>query len=321
MRKIFMCLIIFSFLLGCPNGNTGQTEGKIKMVKPNEITCENIVTLAGGCFWCVKSDFEKLTGVIKVVSGYTGGEGENPTYETYAQMGYIEAVQVYYDPDKINYEEILNYFWRHIDPTDGDGQFADRGHEYSSAIFYSDDKQRQIAEKSKQALEKSDKLSKPIATYLIKLTKFYPAEEYHQNFDDQNPEIYNSYRLFSGRDQTLNKLWGDDKGLQTSGQKIVNKPDDAILKQKLSPIQYEVTQKCGTEQPFNNEYWNNKKEGIYVDVLSGEPLFSSLDKYDSGTGWPSFTKPLEPRNIVKKEDREYLIHQTEIRSKKANSNS
>jgi peptide methionine sulfoxide reductase msrA/msrB len=319
MRKLFMYLIIFSFMFSCQNGNAGQTEGKNKMAKQNEIISKNIATLAGGCFWCVKSDFEKLPGVIKVVSGYTGGKGENPTYETYAQMGYIEAVQVYYDPNKINYEQILNYFWRHIDPTDGGGQFADRGHEYSSAIFYSDDKQRQVAENSKQALGKSGKVGQRIATNLIKLTKFYPAEEYHQDYNTKNPMRYNSYRYGSGRDQTIKKLWGDDKGLQPSGQEKINKPDDATLKQKLSPIQYEVTQKCGTEEPFNNEYWNNKKEGIYVDVVSGEPLFSSLDKYDSGSGWPSYTKPLEPRNIVEKEDLSLFITRTEVRSTKRNS--
>ena len=321
MKKIFMYLIIFSFVFGCQTGNAGQTEGKIKMAKKSEITSENIVTLSGGCFWCVKSDFEKLPGVIKVVSGYVGGKGENPTYESYAQMGYIEAVQVYYDPTVVTYEQLLNYFWRHIDPTDGGGQFADRGHEYRSAIFYQDDTQMQIAEKSKQALEKSDKLSKPIATDLIKLTKFYPAEEYHQNFDAQNPEIYNSYRLFSGRDQTLNKLWGDTKGHQPICPIKPNKTKqaDETLKKKLSPTQYDVTQQSSTEEPFNNEYWSNKKEGIYVDVVSGEPLFSSLDKYDSGTGWPSFTKPLEPRNIVEKEDRSLFISRTEVRSTKRNS--
>jgi len=319
MRKIFMYIIIFSFMFGCQNGNTGQTEGKIKMAKKNEITSENIATLAGGCFWCVKSDFEKLPGVIKVVSGYAGGKGENPTYESYAEMGYIEAVQVYYDPKKITYEQLLNYFWHHIDPTDRGGQFVDRGHQYRSAIFYQDDQQRQIAEKSKQTLEKPGKLGKPIATDLIKLTKFYPAEDYHQNYDAKNPVRYNSYRSGSGRDQTVKKLWGDDKGLKPISQEKLNKPDDAAMKKKLSPIQYEVTQQCGTEEPFNNEYWNNKKEGIYVDIVSGEPLFSSLDKYDSGTGWPSYTKPLEPGNIVEKEDRSLYTTRTEVRSTQANS--
>ena len=319
MRKIFMYLIIFSFMFGCQNGNTGQTEEKIKMAKQNEITSENIATLSGGCFWCVKSDFEKLPGVIKVVSGYTGGKGENPTYETYAQMGFIEAVQVYYDPKKFTYKQILNYFWRHIDPTDRGGQFVDRGPQYRSAIFYSNDKQRQIAEKSKQELEKSGKLGKHIATDLIKLTKFYPAEEYHQDYDTKNQVRYNSYRSGSGRDQILKKIWGDDKGLKPISQEKSDKPDDVTLKKKLSPTQYEVTQKCGTEEPFNNEYWNNKKEGIYVDIISGEPLFSSLDKYDSGTGWPSYTKPLEPGNIVEKEDRSLFASRTEVRSTKANS--
>ncbi len=321
MRNLFIYLIIFSFMLGCQNANSGQTEEKIKMAKQNEITSENIATLSGGCFWCVKSDFKKLTGVIKVVSGYTGGKGENPIYETYAQMGYIEAVQIYYDPKILSYEQILNYFWRHIDPTDAGGQFADRGHEYSSAIFYSDDKQRQIAEKSKQALEKSGKVGQRIATNLIKLSGFYPAEDYHQDYDIQNPARYKSYRNGSGRDQTIKKLWGEDKGLQPICKIKSNnpKPVDAAMKNKLTPTQYEVTQQSSTEEPFNNEYWNNKKDGIYVDVVSGEPLFSSLDKYDSGTGWPSYTKPLEPGNIIKKEDRSLLSARTEVRSTKANS--
>ena len=281
------------------------------------ITSESIATLAGGCFWCVESDFEKVPGVIKVVSGYVGGKGENPTYETYAKMSYIEAVQVYYDPQKITYEHLLNYFWHHIDPTDGGGQFVDRGPQYRSAIFYQNDEQMQIAEKSKLALEKSGKLGKPVATDLIKLTKFYPAEEYHQNYHSKNPLRYNYYRHGSGRDKTVKKLWGNETGLESSGLDKFNKPDDATLRKKLTKIQYEVTQKNGTEPPFKNEYDNNKKEGIYVDIVSGEPLFSSLDKFDSGTGWPSFTKPLEPGNIVEKEDRGLFTTRTEVRSKKA----
>ena len=318
MKKIFMFIVILIFALGCQNGNTAQKEGKSKMTKTNTITSESIATLAGGCFWCVESDFEKVPGVIKVISGYAGGKGENPTYETYAKMSYIEAVQVYYDPQKINYEQLLNYFWRHIDPTDGDGQFVDRGPQYRSAIFYQNDEQKQIAEKSKLALEKSGKLGKPVATDLIKLAKFYPAEEYHQNYHTKNPLRYNYYRHGSGRDKTVKKLWGNETGLESSGGDKFIKPDDATLKKKLSKIQYEVTQKNGTEPPFKNEYDNNKKEGIYVDIVSGEPLFSSVDKFDSGTGWPSFTKPLEPGNIVEKEDRGLFTTRTEVRSKKAN---
>ena len=318
MKKILIFIVILGFSLGCQNGNTEQKEGKSKMMKTNTITSESIATLAGGCFWCVESDFEKVPGVIKVISGYAGGKGENPTYETYAKMGYIEAVQVYYDPQKITYEQLLNYFWHHIDPTDGGGQFIDRGPQYRSAIFYQDDEQRQLAEKSKLALEKSGKLGKPVATDLIKLAKFYPAEEYHQNYHTKNPLRYNYYRHGSGRDKTVKKLWGNETGLESSsGDKFI-KPDDATLKKKLSKIQYEVTQKNGTEPPFKNEYDNNKKEGIYVDIVSGEPLFSSVDKFDSGTGWPSFTKPLEPGNIVEKEDKGLFTTRTEVRSKKAN---
>jgi peptide methionine sulfoxide reductase msrA/msrB len=319
MKKVFMYIVILSFALGCQNGNTAQKEGKSKMTETNAITSESIATLAGGCFWCVESDFEKFPGVIKVISGYAGGKGGNPTYETYAEMGYIEAVQVYYDPQKITYEQLLNYFWRHIDPTDGGGQFSDRGPQYRSAIFYQDNEQRQIAEKSKQALEKSGKLGKHIATDIIKFTNFYPAEEYHQNYHTKNPARYNFYRKWSGRDHTVRKLWGNDTGLNTSDKAKFNKPDDATLKKKLSKLQYDVTQKNGTERSFNNEYWNNKKEGIYVDIVSGEPLFSSLDKFDSGTGWPSFTKPLESGNIVEKEDRSRFMPLTEVRSKGADS--
>jgi len=319
MKKLLMSIIMLSFILSFQNGNTQQTEGKSKMIKKNEITSESIATLAGGCFWCVEYDFEKVPGVIKVVSGYAGGKGENPTYETYAQMGYIEAVQVYYDPKKITYEQLLNYFWRHIDPTDAGGQFVDRGPQYRSAIFYQDEAQKQIAEKSKQALTKSGRLGKPIATDLIKLTKFYPAEEYHQNYHTKNPLLYKYYRNGSGRDQTVNKLWGNDTGIEPITRQDFTKPDDATLRKKITKIQYEVTQKNGTEPPFKNEYDNNKKEGIYVDIISGEPLFSSLDKYDSGTGWPSFTKPLEPGNIIEKEDRSLFSTRTEVRSKLADS--
>jgi peptide methionine sulfoxide reductase msrA/msrB len=306
-------------IFGCQNSNSEQLEVKSKMAKQDETTNVNIATLAGGCFWCVESDMEKLPGVTKVISGYAGGSGENPTYETYAEMGYIEAVQVYYNPKILTYEQLLDYFWRHIDPTDGGGQFIDRGPQYRSAIFYQNDEQRQIAEKSKQTLIKSKRLSRPVVTEILKLTKFYPAEDYHQGYHKKNPLRYKYYRSGSGRDQTVKKLWGDDQGLPASGKSEFKKPDDATLRKKLSKMQYEVSQKNGTEPAFHNEYWDNKKEGIYVDIVSGEALFSSLDKFDSGTGWPSFTKPLEAGSIVEKEDRSFFSTRTEVRSKQADS--
>lgn len=314
-----MYIIVLSFVFGCHNGNSQQLEVKNKMTKTDGIESTKTATLAGGCFWCVESDLEKLPGVIDVISGYAGGKGNNPTYETYTQMGYIEAVQVYYDPQTISYAQVLNYFLQHIDPTDAGGQFADRGPGYRTAIFYQNDEEKKITEQALQTLAKSKKFSKPIATEIIKFTGFYPAEDYHQAYYEKNPTHYKYYRGGSGRDAFLQKTWGADTCSLPRAAKTYSKPDDANLSKKLTKRQYEVTQKNGTEPPFQNEYVNNKKEGVYVDVVSGEPLFSSLDKFDSGTGWPSFTKPLEPQNITKKEDRSLYGVRTEVRSKHADS--
>lgn len=318
MKKLVMYLIMLSIMfIGCEQGNTNQSEVKNKMIKTDEKTA--VATLAGGCFWCVEADFEKLAGVEKVISGYTGGTGENPTYENYAKGGYIEAVQVYYDPSKLTYGQILNYFWKHIDPTDAGGQFVDRGPQYRSVIFYHNEEQRKIAEQSRDELAKTGRLNKPVVTEIIKFSKFYPAEDYHQDYYKKNPLRYKYYRHGSGRDETLNKLWGNDTGTDQVEKQTYKKPDDATLRKKLNKIQYEVTQKNGTEPPFKNEYDHNKEEGLYVDIVSGEPLFSSLDKFDSGTGWPSFTKPLEPGYVIEKEDHSLFTTRTEVRSKKADS--
>ncbi len=279
-------------------------------------------TFAGGCFWCTEADFEKLPGVVKVISGYTGGDKENPTYEEVSsgRTGHVEAVQVYYDPRKITYEELLDYFWRHIDPTDGGGQFVDRGSQYRSAIFYHDEEQKRLAEKSREALSESRKFNKPIATEIIKFTTFYEAEDYHQDYYKTHSLKYKFYRYESGRDQFLAKVWGKEmETVRPKEEKSYKKPDDAALKKRLSSLQYKVTQRNGTETPFQNEYWDNHQEGIYVDIVSGEPLFSSVDKFDSGTGWPSFRKPLEPNNIVEKEDRSFFMKRIEVRSKHGDS--
>jgi len=273
-----------------------------------------LATFAGGCFWCMVAPFAKLSGVIKVVSGYTGGHKENPTYEEVASKttGHHEAVQITFDPDKISYEELLDVFWRQIDPTDPGGQFADRGEPYHTAIFYHSEEQKQKAEASKRALAASGKFDKPIATKILPAQTFYPAEEYHQDFYKKNPSHYEHYRRGSGRDDFIKKHW---KNHWQRGAKI----DKEDLKKRLTKMQYEVTQMNATEPPFNNEYWNNKREGIYVDIVSGEPLFSSLDKFDSGCGWPSFTKPLHPENIKKKIDTSHNMVRIEVRSKEADS--
>jgi peptide methionine sulfoxide reductase msrA/msrB len=318
MKKILICIAAFLFVLVYTTVNAAQREVKKSMDQLNAKT--RIATLAGGCFWCVESDMEKLPGVLKVISGYTGGTGTNPTYETYAQQGYVEAVQVFYDPEKISYEAILDAFWRHIDPTDPGGQFGDRGPYYRSVIFYHDDEQKRIAEKSREELGKSGRFDKPIVTEILKFAKFYDAEEYHQDYYKKNPLRYKYYRHGSGRDQFLEKVWKKEPvaASPASGQ-TYRKPDDQTLRKKLTPLQYSVTQKEDTEPAFQNEYWNNKKEGIYIDIVSGEPLFSSLDKYDSGTGWPSFTHPLEPGHIVEKQDNSLFMRRTEVKSRDGGS--
>ncbi|MBP6941334.1 MAG: peptide-methionine (R)-S-oxide reductase MsrB [Syntrophorhabdaceae bacterium] len=279
---------------------------------------------AGGCFWCMESDFEKVDGVVEAIAGYTGGSVPNPTYEQVCagNTGHVEAVQVIYDPEKITYEELLDVFWRHIDPTDGGGQFTDRGAQYRTAIFYATEEERQLAERSKRSLASAGPFTEPVRTDILRLGPFYPAEAHHQDYYKKNPACYNGYRSGSGRDRFLSEVWAEAKkdGMppgKTTPPYVI--PDDAELRKRLTPIQYQVTRQEGTEPPFANEYWDNHEEGIYVDIVSGEPLFSSTDKFDSGTGWPSFTRPLEPGNIAEKADRSFLMVRTEVRSKHANS--
>ncbi len=288
MKKLINFIVVICIL----------TIGATVMAKKQEI---KKATFAGGCFWCMEGPFEAKKGVIDVISGYTGGTKQNPTYEEVSsgKTGHFESIQILYDPEKISYEALVQIFWWQIDPTDPGGQFNDQGPQYRTAIFYHDEAQKKIAQKSKQDLEKSKKFSKPIATQILPAAKFYPAEDYHQDFYKQNPERYKSYKKLSGRQKFLEKNWQSCE--------------------HLSPLQYKVTQLNATEQPFKNEYWDNKREGIYVDVVSGEVLFSSKDKFQSGTGWPSFTKPVKPENILQKPDTSLGQTRTEVKSKNADS--
>lgn len=326
MKKIMLlglAILIGLVLLGFQQSKNQKPDMVDEMDK--KINADNVqkATFAGGCFWCTESDFEKIEGVVEVISGYTGGDEQNPTYEQVSSgmTGHYEAVQVLYDPAKVTYAELLEVFWRHIDPTDPGGQFVDRGSQYRSAIFYDGQEQKALAEKSRVNLEKSGVFKRPIVTEIVPLQKFYPAEKYHQDYYKKNPIRYKLYRLGSGRDQFIESIWGKMPQKNSGGQSDskYSKPSDAVLKKKLTPMQYKVTQKDGTEPSFNNEYWDNKKEGIYVDIVSGEPLFSSTDKFDSGTGWPSFTQPLVPENIVEHEDRSLFMVRTEVRSKNGDS--
>ena len=280
-----------------------------------------IATFAGGCFWCMESVFESLPGVYKVISGFSGGDKSSPSYKEVSsgQTQHIESIQVHYDSAQILYSQLLYVFWRSVNPLDKEGQFADRGHQYTTAIFYHNFDQKEEALKSRDKLKNKKVFKeKEIATAIRPFKAFYPAEEYHQDYYKKNPLRYKYYRYTSGRDQFLKKTWGKIR-FSFKKNKSHNKPSERELRKMLSPLQYKVTQEQGTERPFKNSYWDHKEEGIYVDIVSGEPLFSSIDKYDSGTGWPSFKSPLVPKNIVEKKDRRLFTERTELRSFNADS--
>jgi peptide methionine sulfoxide reductase msrA/msrB len=320
---LFSCLIS---LAGCIRGNgtgtqtspqpgaAGQNESAAGAVVPGEEPLET-ATFAGGCFWCIDAPFEDLDGVRKVVSGYSGGNVRNPTYEQVSTgaTGHLETVQVTFDPRVISYSEILDVYWREFDPTDDSGSFYDRGTQYVSAIFHHDGTQRAIAEATRQFFERSGVFGKPIVTKILPFESFYAAEDHHQHYCKTNSPQYHAYRTGSGRDAYIEKTWGR---IAWTG---FTKPAREELKKKLTPLQFQVTQQEGTERPFDNEYDENNRPGIYVDVVSGEPLFSSTDKFDSGTGWPSFTKPIDPRTLVKNVDRSLMEERVEVRSRYGDS--
>lgn len=293
---------------------------------------------AGGCFWCMEPPFEKLDGVEAVVSGYTGGQRKNPTYHEVSEgtTGHLESVEITFDPKKVSYEDLLEVFWRQVDPTDAGGQFVDRGEQYGTAIFYLNEAQKLAAEKSRDRLQASKRLGKPIVTKIREATVFYPAEDYHQDYYKKNPVRYKYYRFRSGRDQYIDKVWMKERDYKPSQKmktdegekKSMNepmkeskykRPSDTEIKKMLTAIQFDVTQKEGTERPFKNEFWDNKKPGIYVDIVTGEPLFSSTDKFDSGTGWPSFSRPLVADYVIEKQDKSLFMTRTEVRSKYGDS--
>jgi peptide methionine sulfoxide reductase msrA/msrB len=278
-------------------------------------------TFAGGCFWSMEHPFEVLDGVQSITVGFMGGRTVRPSYEdvTTGQTGHLESVQVVYDPRKVTYAKLVDAFWHNIDPFQANGQACDHGPQYQSAIFYRDSMQQRIATESKRHV--GIRFHREVVTQLRAAGAFYAAEEYHQHYAKRNPLRYGLYRNGCGRDRILQQLWGTDTTHAEGGEAFMNKPkpSDAELRQRLTPLQYEVTQHEVTERPFQNEFWDNHKAGIYVDVVSGEPLFSSLDKFESGTGWPSFTRPLEAENVSEKTDRSLFMVRTEVRSAHADS--
>ena len=274
-------------------------------------------TFAGGCFWCIEAPFDKVAGVVSAISGYTGGQRENPTYKEVSSgmTEHIEAVEITFDPATVSYGELLGIYWRQFDPTDAGGSFYDRGHQYTSAIFYHDEEQRAQAEASKRELESSGRFDKPIVTAIRPAQTFYPAEAYHQDYHVKNAMHYQHYRRGSGRDRFIAATWGPT----LPADRKFRKPQPPELRDRLTELQFQVTQEDATERPFRNEYWDHKAAGIYVDIVSGEPLFSSTHKFKSGTGWPSFYQPLVADHIVEHIDDSLFMTRVEVRSKYADS--
>jgi peptide methionine sulfoxide reductase msrA/msrB len=306
-----------------------------KMEKPT-----GIATFAGGCFWCIEAAFLDVDGVISVMPGYSNGHDPKPTYEKVCtgKTGHAETVQITYDPGRIAYAQLLEIFWRQIDPTDAGGQFADRGSQYRPAIFYHNAEQKKIAEESKAKLQASKIFDGPLVVPVEPIHSFFAAEEYHQKYCKLSPERYNRYKKGSGRAGFIEQTWAGKpmpKITPTPANDGVEPPvaheedkrqacdltglSDAELRARLSPEQYQIVKKNGTERPFANAYWDNHREGLYVDIISGEPLFSSKDKFNSGTGWPSFTKPVKSDEVVEKTDTDHGMVRTEVRSKKGDS--
>ncbi len=279
---------------------------------------ESVAVFGGGCFWCMEPPFEQLPGVIDVKAGYCGGSENDASYDLVStgKTRHYEAVKVIYNPSQVSFAELLDVFWRQIDPTDDGGQFADRGSHYKTAIFYSNAEELAVAKKSKDDLAKSKLFSAPIVTKILPIMPFYPAEEEHQDYYKKHTSRFMSYKKGSGRAGFIDRVWREENGQKKKGNPVIDKKQ---LKEKLTPLQYEVTQENKTEPPFKNKYWDYKGEGIYVDVVSGEPLFISSDKFDSPSGWPSFSRPLVPENIVEKEDKSLFTVRTEVRSKHGDS--
>ncbi len=321
------------------------------VAKVADATYQEII-LAGGCFWCTESEYNHLEGVVSAVSGYTDTAksykaGTGPSYADVSSkiVRAREAVQVIYDPTIVPTSKILELYFRHINPVDDGGQFGDRGYQYSPAIYYLTTEQRDGAVALIKKIDATKKFDKPVVVEVLAYSNFYPAEEYHQDYKDKNAVRYNLYREGSGRNAYTRETWADTspyvkelfgdikkatiinnqtttKNMPTTIPASWKNFTQAIKEERLktlTSLQFNVTQKEGTESPHTNDAHTSQDRGIYVDVVSGEPLFSSNDKYDSGTGWPSFVKPLSDNVVTLHVDNGVFSTRTEVRSKIADS--
>jgi peptide methionine sulfoxide reductase msrA/msrB len=264
------------------------------------------IYLAGGCFWGVEAFMSRIDGIVDTAAGYANGRTENPKYEDllYRNSGHAETVRVHYDSGRISLDEVLIYFFRIIDPTSINKQGNDRGTQYRTGVYYQDPRDLPVIQKRFMEVQKAYK--KPLAVEVEPLKHFFEAEAYHQDYLDKNPGGYCHIDLSKVNEPVVRI----SRYPKPSAEEIVR---------QLTPEQYSVTQRNGTEAPFTNPYYENFEKGIYVDVVTGEPLFSSKDKFHSGSGWPSFTKPVADYVVTFREDAAHGMHRTEVRSRSGDS--
>ncbi len=263
------------------------------------------IYLAGGCFWGTEKYLEQIEGVVSTEVGYANGQTENPSYEDvcYKNTGHAETVKVEYDANVLSLKDLLMLFYEVIDPTSVNRQGNDVGAQYRTGIYYIDETDLPIIKESLKELKREYPV--PLAIEVEPLSNYYPAEEYHQKYLDKNPGGYCHI--------------GEEEFAKAKAVQAAKKPYQVKSKEELentlTPLQYEVTQNSATEPPFQNEYWQNFKEGIYVDITTGEPLFVSTDKFESGCGWPSFSKPISPDLVRELNDNSHGMQRIEVRSK------
>ena len=280
------------------------------------------IYLAGGCFWGVEAYFERIDGVLDAVSGYANGSPKlpNPSYEqVIAGSGHAETVKITYDADKVDLDTLLQYYFRIIDPTSINKQGNDRGVQYRTGVYYTDSQDKAVIDNALNTLQA--KYNKPIAIENLPLAGFSMAEEYHQDYLTKNPNGYCHVDL-SLANQKIHKKASLPQATtldEALDPKRYQAFDKATLKSTLTDAQYHITQNAGTERAFSHAYDHLFDDGVYVDIVSGEPLFVSTDKYNSGCGWPSFTKPIAPQVITEHHDTSYNMVRTEVRSRVANS--
>lgn len=270
---------------------------------------ENVIYLAGGCFWGLEKLMQSIPGVIDAQSGYANGTGKaDAKYQTIlgGKTGFRETVRVEYDPAKVSLDHLLLAYFYVIDPTVLNKQGNDTGTQYQTGIYYTNTQVQAVVER---IVELERGRHKVFAVEVGPLKNYYPAEEYHQNYLDKNLGGY--CHISPAKIKLLSSLKIDAGAYK--------KPAAETIRDKLTTEQFQVTQQNGTERPFHNEFWDKFAKGIYVDIVTGEPLFSSTDKYQSSCGWPAFTKPIEAPLLVERKDTSYGMVRTEVRSRSGDS--